>query len=100
MTVIIVYYTYSSKTWLRLCTVQGVVVPNNLEKKMSLLAGLPLRLYIGQIYRSQIGLSRCAPGLRYAHIVRDSWTRLNVLPAKIMQVLYAIFCYNFSFLMA
>ena len=26
------------------------------------------------------------PGLKESHIVRDSWTRLNVKPAKIMQV--------------
>ena len=31
-------------------------------------------------------MSRCVPGLKYTYIVRDSWTRLNVLPAKIMQV--------------
>lgn len=26
------------------------------------------------------------PGLKYAHVYRDNWTRLNVRPAKIMQV--------------
>lgn len=36
--------------------------------------------------RAKSGLSRRVPGLKYSYIVRDSWTRLNVLPAKIMQV--------------
>ncbi len=42
---------------------------------------------IQRVYQSdpKNGISRRVPGLKYAH-VRDSWTRLNVLPAKIMQV--------------
>jgi len=36
--------------------------------------------------RAEMGLSRKVPGLRYAFVYRDSWTRLNVRPAKIMQV--------------
>ena len=36
--------------------------------------------------RAKDGLSRRVPQLKYSHVVRDSWTRLNVLPAKIMQV--------------
>ena len=43
------------------------------------------------IYRAQNGISRRVPGLKYAHIVCDSWTRLNVLPAKIMQVILFLF---------
>lgn len=50
-----------------------------------LLGGWPLKLCI-DLCRAQSGLSRRVPGLKYCHIVRDSWTRLNVLPAKIMQV--------------
>lgn len=38
------------------------------------------------IRRAKSGLTRRVPGLKYCHVVRDSWTRLNVLPAKIMQV--------------
>ena len=41
-------------------------------------------VYQSDLYRA--GISRCVPGLKYSHIVRDSWTRLNVLPAKIIQV--------------
>ena len=53
-----------------------------------------VRVYNGDIFRAKQGVSRCVPGLRYAHIVRDSWTRLNVLPAKIMQVkLYHCYLY-------
>ena len=38
------------------------------------------------LQRAKDGLSRRVPQLKYSHVVRDSWTRLNVLPAKIMQV--------------
>lgn len=30
--------------------------------------------------------ARMVPQLREAHCLRDSWTKLNVLPAKILQV--------------
>ena len=43
-------------------------------------------MYNGGIFRAKLGVGRRVPGLKYAHIVQDSWTRLNVLPAKIMQV--------------
>ena len=36
--------------------------------------------------RVQQNLARRVPGLRYSFVHRDTWTRLNVLPAKIMQV--------------
>ena len=36
--------------------------------------------------RSAKGLGRRVPGLRYSYVQRDCWTRLNVMPAKIMQV--------------
>ena len=32
------------------------------------------------------GLGRHVPGLRYSYVQRDCWPRLNVMPAKIMQV--------------
>ena len=38
------------------------------------------------LQRAKDGLSRRVPQLKYSHVARDSWTRLNVLPAKIMQV--------------
>ena len=44
------------------------------------------QVYNGDLFRAKQGVSRRVPGLKYAHVVRDSWTRLNVLPAKIMQV--------------
>ena len=43
-------------------------------------------VYRSDLCRAHKGISRRVPGLKYAYIVRDSWTRLNVLPAKIMQV--------------
>ena len=44
-------------------------------------------VYKSDMSRARCGISRRVPVLKYAHIVRDAWTRLNVLPAKIMQVL-------------
>lgn len=49
-------------------------------------------VYRSDLCRAQQGISRRVPGLKYSHIVRDSWTRLNVLPAKIMQVRSATVC--------
>ena len=43
-------------------------------------------VYRTDIMRARNGKSRRVPKLKYSYIVRDSWTRLNVLPAKIMQV--------------
>ena len=43
-------------------------------------------VYHADMCRAKGGISRRVPGLKYAYIVRDNWTRLNVLPAKIMQV--------------
>ena len=45
-------------------------------------------MYTTNLCRAKRGLSRRVPGLKYSHVVRDSWIRLNVLPAKIMQVYY------------
>lgn len=36
--------------------------------------------------RAQQNLARTVPGLKNNFVHRDNWTRLNVLPAKIMQV--------------
>ena len=44
-------------------------------------------IFKDEMNRAEMGLSREVPGLRYAYVFRDNWTRLNVLPAKIMQVL-------------
>lgn len=44
-------------------------------------------VYKSDMHRAQVGVSRRVPGLKYSHVVRDAWTRLNVLPAKIMQVI-------------
>ncbi len=44
-------------------------------------------VYKSDLSRARCGISRRVPNLKYAYIVRDAWTRLNVLPVKIMQVL-------------
>ena len=43
-------------------------------------------VYRTDIKRAKYGESRRVPKLKYSYIARDSWIRLNVLPAKIMQV--------------
>lgn len=43
-------------------------------------------LYKREVVRVNNNQARMVPRLREAHILRDSWTKLNVLPAKIMQV--------------
>ena len=50
-------------------------------------------VYKADIIRAKYGHSRRVPKLKYSYIVRDAWTRLNVKPAKIMQVcLYVHMC--------
>lgn len=44
-------------------------------------------LYHREIVRMQHGQLTRVPKLKESHIIRDSWTRLNVLPSKVMQVL-------------
>ena len=44
------------------------------------------RVFTQELERAENGLSRRVPGLKYAFVYRDNWTRLNVRPAKIMQV--------------
>ena len=36
--------------------------------------------------RAEQDLSHNVPGLKFAFVYRDNWTRLNIRPAKIMQV--------------
>ncbi|XP_065903644.1 uncharacterized protein [Dysidea avara] len=42
-------------------------------------------LYARECQRRESGVARQVPKLREAFVLRDSWTKLNVLPAKIMQ---------------
>ena len=41
-----------------------------------------------ETHRARAGVPRRVPGLRESYVYRDIWTRLNVKPAKIMQVSY------------
>ena len=41
-----------------------------------------------EVQRARAGVPRRVPGLRESYVYRDIWTRLNVKPAKIMQVRY------------
>ena len=43
-------------------------------------------LWYRECERRGKGCARMVPRLREAYILRDSWTKLNVAPAKIMQV--------------
>jgi hypothetical protein len=42
-------------------------------------------VYRSDLSRAKCGVSRHVPNLKYSYVIRDAWTRLNVLPAKIMQ---------------
>jgi len=45
-----------------------------------------LDMYSQECSRRDKGTVRMVPRLREAYVLRNSWTKLNVLPAKIMQV--------------
>ena len=47
-------------------------------------------LWKREMNRARCGRMRRVPQLCYRHIFRDCWTRLNVKPAKIMQVINAV----------
>ena len=50
-------------------------------------------MYQREIARIREGKCSRVPKLKESHILRDSWTRLNVLPSKIMQVLCTFYMY-------
>ena len=43
-------------------------------------------LYQRELERAKLNLTRMVPWLKETHCLRDAWTKLNVHPAKIMQV--------------
>ena len=43
-------------------------------------------MYKREVNRAKQQLTRMVPRLKEVHCVRDAWTKLNVSPAKIMQV--------------
>ena len=45
-------------------------------------------MFTREVERAKNGIRRKIPGLKESYVKRDIWTRLNVKPAKIMQVLY------------
>ena len=45
-------------------------------------------LYKRELSQVSSGLARMVPRLRESHCLRDAWTKLNVHPAKIMQVYF------------
>jgi len=49
------------------------------------------RMYERELQRVDKNLTRMVPCLREAHCLRDAWTKLNVHPAKIMQVRACVF---------
>ena len=52
-------------------------------------------LYTRECSRRDAGSARMVPKLRESYVLRDSWTKLNVMPAKIMQVSLMEFVYAF-----
>ena len=55
-------------------------------------------MYRRECKRRDSGYARMIPKLHETHILRDSWTKLNVIPAKIMQVRSSKNVYNQSLL--
>ena len=49
-------------------------------------------LYQRECKRRSVGAARMVPKLREVYVLRDSWTKLNVHPAKIMQVRIDTLC--------
>ena len=45
------------------------------------------KIFTEEMQRAERGVSRKFPALKYTCVYRDNWTRLNVRPAKIMQVI-------------
>lgn len=43
-------------------------------------------LWQREMKRSEAGIMMVVPRLKSSYVFRDSWTRLNVTPARIMQV--------------
>ena len=54
--------------------------------KLSLVGQALKDLWRREMARAKAGKMRRVPQLCYRHVYRDCWTRLNVKPAKIMQV--------------
>ena len=53
-----------------------------------------LDLYFRECQRRDKEHARMVPKLCEPYVLRDAWTKLNVLPAKIMQVLENFFVYG------
>ena len=51
-----------------------------------------IAMYQREVSRAKQNLTRMVPRLKEVHVVRDSWTKLNVSPAKIMQVNFLVHC--------
>ena len=49
-----------------------------------------ISMYQRECDRASKGLTRMVPKMKEVFVIRDSWTKLNVAPAKIMQVIVAI----------
>lgn len=45
-----------------------------------------IHMYQRDVGRAKLQQTRMVPCLKEVHCIRDAWTKLNVLPAKIMQV--------------
>ena len=50
-----------------------------------------LDLYQQELNRASKQIARMVPRLKEAYCLRDSWTKLNVAPTKIMQVFYILY---------
>lgn len=55
-------------------------------------------LYERELERAKQNLTRMVPRLKETHCLRDAWTKLNVHPAKIMQVRCSLIFINLLFI--
>ena len=53
-----------------------------------------IEMYKREVNRAKQQQTRMVPRLKEIHILRDSWTKLNVSPAKIMQVCSIVLSMN------
>jgi len=91
-------FYYSWKTWVMLYYPPRVLAQNssNDEKITVVLVGVPL---LACIIVKLPGLNNSKPArLKEVHRMRDAWTKLNVSPAKIMQVQWNNSTSSFNFI--
>lgn len=80
-------YACSSRTWYLLSRERSVGGTRDFVKGGHSFGWKVVEdMYKREVKRMSSGQVARVPKLKESHIVRDSWTRLNVLPSKVLQV--------------